>query len=205
MPIAGKIGAVFVQTSDAPASFSDELMVSDEHYKTYTNEDSTMRYWDKNTPVTVEVNEIPVTEGFAIEYCGGVIVFDEPLTEEDVVTVSGKHLNVQQHGGFFNWSADLEQEMGDVTTYQSNGWKENIPTIKGFSASAESYWGDSEFFSRLGQEVIIALYIDTTASKARYEGYGIISSDSIETTVDDIINESIEMQGTGKLYYREGE
>ena len=47
--------------------------------------------------------------------------------------------------GFFNWSADLEQEMGEVTTYQSNGWKENIPTIKGFSASAESYRSDSEF------------------------------------------------------------
>ena len=205
MSISGKVGAVFVQTTDTPASFSDEPMVADELYKTYTIEDSTMRYWNKNTPVTVEVNEIPITEGYTIEYCGGIITFDEALTEDDVVTVSGKHLNVQQHGGFFNWSADLEQEMGDVTTYQSNGWKENIPTIKGFSASAESYWGDSEFFSRLGQEVIIALYIDTTASKARYEGYGIISSDSIETTVDDIINESIEMQGTGKLYYREGE
>lgn len=205
MAIAGKVGAVFVQTTDAPASFLDEPMVADAEYRRYTISDSTLRYWDKNTPISVAVNELPVSIGFTIEHCGGVIVFDDPLTVDDIVTVSGEYLNVQQHGGFFNWSADLEQETGDITTFESGGWKENLPTVKGFSASAESYWGDSEFFARLGQEVIIALYIDTTSSKARYEGYGIISSDGIETAVDDIINESIEIQGTGKLYYREDE
>lgn len=205
MAISGKVGAIFVQKTDAPTSFSDEPMTADAEFKKYVIVEQSMRYWDKNTPVTVKVNDIEELDGFTVEYCGGVVVFDVPLTEEDIVTVSGYYLDVEQHGGFFNWSADLEQEMGEVTTYQSNGWKENIPTIKGFSASAESYWGDSEFFSRLGQEVIIALYIDTTSSKARYEGYGVISSDSIETSVDDIINESVEFQGTGKLYYREGE
>lgn len=67
----------------------------------------------------------------------------------------------------------------------------------------ESYWGDEEFFTGLGKEVVIALYADATASKQRYEGFGIISSDGIETAVVGIVNETIELQGIGQLYYRE--
>ncbi len=44
------------------------------------------------------------------------------------------------------------------------------------------------------------MYTAATASKRRYEGFGIISSDSIETAVDDIVNEAIEIQGTGPPY-----
>ena len=35
-----------------------------------------------------------------------------------------------------------------------------------------------------------------------FEGYTVIPSDSIETAVDDIVNETIEFEGTGRLYYR---
>ena len=57
---------------------------------------------------------------------------------------------------------------------------------------------------RFEEEVVISLYVDTTSSRARYEGYGIISSDNVEAAVDDVVNDSIEIQGVGALYYREG-
>jgi hypothetical protein len=135
--------------------------------------------------------------GYQLEHCGGVVVFDESKDGDDVVLVSASAVTVEQHGGFFSWSAELGMETPETTTFMSNGWKEFIPSVKEYKASAESYWGDDEFFSRLGQEVIIALYVDTTSSKARYEGYGIISSDGIETPADDVVNESIEIQGIG--------
>ena len=204
MALSGKVGAVFVQTADAPVSFSEEATNGNLDRRRFTVADPNIRYWDKASPVTVKLNNISVTTGFSLEHCGGVVVFELPLELDDVVTVSGKHFTVAQHGGFFNWSADLELDTSEVTTFQSGGWKESQPTVKGFSASAESYWGDGEFFSRLGKEVVIALYTDATASKQRYEGFGIISSDGIESAVDDIVNEAIEIQGTGPLYYREG-
>lgn len=204
MALSGKVGAVFVQTADAPVSFSEEATTGSLDRKRYTISDAAKRYWDKDTPVTVEVNSVVVSAGFTLEHCGGMVVFEAPLEPEDEVTVSGKYLMVEQHGGFFNWSAELELETSDITTFQSAGWKENLPTVKGFTASAEDYWGDEEFFAGLGKEVVIALYTDATASKLRYEGFGIINSDSIETAVDDIVNETIEIQGTGPLYYREG-
>jgi len=116
-----------------------------------------------------------VSAGFELEHCGGIVVFAAALTAEDIVTVSGMSLTVTQRGGFFNWTCELSSDNSEVTTFQSQGWKENLPTIKGFTASADSYWGDSEFSQSLGKE----------------------------TAVDDIVNESIEFEGTGRLYYRE--
>lgn len=202
--IAGKVGGVFIQTEALPVAFIDEATISDLSLLRFTIADGSKRYWDKNSPVTVKLNGEIQTAGFDIESCGGAIVFEEAKDGADEVVVSGSSLVVEQHGGFFNWSAELGVETPETTTFMSNGWKEFITSIKDFSASAESYWGDNEFFSRLGQEVIIALYVDTTASKARYEGYGIIKSDGVEAAVDDVVNESIEIQGVGALYYREG-
>ena len=202
--IAGKVGGVFIQTEAAPVAFVDEATTPDLSLLRFTIADDSKRYWDKNTPITVKLNGDIQTSGFEIELCGGVIVFEEAKDGADEVVVSGSSLVVAQHGGFFNWSAELGIEIPETTTFMSNGWKEFITSIKEFTASAESYWGDEEFFSRLGQEVVIALYVDTTSSKTRYEGYGIINSDSVEAAVDDVVNESIEIQGVGALYYREG-
>ncbi|MEA1961280.1 MAG: hypothetical protein U9N81_08440 [Bacillota bacterium] len=203
MAIAGHVGAVYIETNDPPTAFTKKPTQADVSFTRYEIIDASSRYWDKNTPVLVYVNDELVSTGYELEYCGGVVVFGAGLTEEDSVTVSGMSLTVTQRGGFFNWSCELASDTSEVTTFQSEGWKENLPTIKGFTASADSYWGDSEFSESLGKEVIIALYVDNTASQKRYEGYVVISSDSIETAVDDIINESIEFEGTGRLYYRE--
>lgn len=202
--ISGKVGGVFIQTKTSPIEFTDEATTADLSLRQFKIMDTAKRYWDKYTPITVTVNGEVQTTGFEIEYCGGVIVFDAAKDADDIVLVSGKSVIVEQHGGFFNWSAELGIETPETTTFMSNGWKEFIPAIKEFSASSESYWGDEEFFSRLGKEVIISLYVDTTSSKARYEGFGIIKSNSVEVAVDDVVNESIEIQGVSALYYREG-
>ncbi|MBS4021707.1 MAG: hypothetical protein KGZ79_04715 [Dethiobacter sp.] len=203
MPIAGKVGAVFLQTEGVPATFIKEATTANAQRTEYSINNPACRYLDKNSAVTVYVNDVVVTGGYTIQHLGGVVHFSSPLDSLDEVTVSGSSITVDQAGGFFSWSAELSSDTADVTTFISGGWKENLPTINGFSASAESYWADERLSARLGQEVILALYLDTGTNKKRYEGYGIISGDSIELSVDDIVNESIEFQGSGKLYYRE--
>lgn len=203
MAIAGRVGAVFLETADEPIPFTKKATTADETQTRYIITDVSTRYWDKLSAITVYVNDTLVTSGYELEHCGGVVVFNIPLTADDLVTVSGQSVTVAQRGGFFNWSCELSADTADITTFQSGGWKENLPTIKGFTASAESYWGDSEFLQSLGKEVIIALYVDNTASKKRYEGYAVLSADKVETAVADIINESIELEGTGRLFYRE--
>ena len=203
MAIAGKVGAVFIQTEDVPTTFVKEATQANIDLNRYVIINETCRYFDKNSPVTVYVNDIETENDYQIEHIGGAVVFSSPLNPEDVVSVSGKSINVSQAGGFFNWSAELSLENADSTTFEGDGWKENMPTIKGFTASAESYWVDERLSQRLGDEVIVAMYLDTGANKKRYEGYALLSSDSIEVSVDDVVSESIEFEGSEKLYYRE--
>lgn len=203
MALAGKVGAVYVQTSAAPVAFLDEATTANAAYTRYTITNATKRYWDKNTAVTVKKNSVVQTTGFTIEYTGGVVVFDTPLLGTDVVVVSGNYLTVAQSGGFFNWSADTGADMSDITTFASNGWKEVQPTVKEWSGSAEAFWGDSSFFDKLGTEVVVVLYVDAGAAKYRFEGFAIITGNGIEVNVDDVVQESIDFQGVGPLYYRE--
>ncbi|MDA8212160.1 MAG: hypothetical protein M0021_09825 [Clostridia bacterium] len=203
MALQGKLGAVYVQTSAAPVAFVDEATTADAAKKRYTITNTAKRYWDKNTAVTVKKDAVVQTTGFTIEYAGGVVVFDTALTTE-VITVSGSSLTVAQSGGFFNWSADMGADMSDITTFMSSGWKEFQSALKEWSGSAEAYWGDSSFFDKLGTEVVVVLYADSGAAKYRFEGFAIITGDGIEANVDDVVQEGIDFQGVGPLYYHEG-
>jgi len=203
MAISGKVGAVFLQTEDEPAVFVKETTVGNAERTIYTIENDACRYLDKHSPISVFVNDIAANTGYLVEHLGGVVRFTSALDEEDEVTVSGKSIKVDQAGGFFNWSAELAADTADVTTFASEGWKEHLPAVKGFTASAESYWADGRLSERAGREIIVALYLDTGSSKKRYEGYALIAGDSIELSVDDVVSESIEFEGSGNLYYRE--
>ena len=201
--VAGKVGAVYMQTSDASVAFTTEATTDSGDNKTFYITDRDKAYWDKTNGVTVYVDGVETTSGFSVEYAGGYVVFDE--AETDPVTVTGKYYTVSQVGGFYNWSLDINVDVADVTTYASDGWKENLPTVHDFAVSAEAYWADDTFLDRLSEEVILALYVDSSASnKYRYEGFAHISSDSVSDPADGIVEDSIEFTGNQELYYREG-
>jgi predicted secreted protein len=39
-----------------------------------------------------------------------------------------------------NWKLDINQDLKEVTSFGSNGWKEQQPTIKSFSGSVDGDW-----------------------------------------------------------------
>ena len=201
MALHGMMGAVYVQTSDAPVTFTDEATTADATRKRYTITDVTKRYWDKNTDVLVKKNNTVITTGFHIEHAGGAVVFDEALLATDEITVSGKYVALEQAGGMFNWSLDLAVDTQEKTTFQSGEWREFEATLVSFTGSAEAYWGDDRFFQLLGEEMIIVLYVDKDGPAA-YEGYAIFNGDGITTDVNELIQEEIEFTGVGPICYR---
>lgn len=203
MAVVGMTGAVYVSdVNTAPASFSDEPCTGDVARKRYQIDDEDLRYWDPDTPVLVEVDGDAVTTGFTLEYAGGYVVFDEALDVGEAVTVSGEALTLIQAGGFFNWSIDGDGEDTDATTFASQGWKEFVRTLKGWSGSAEAYWGDTQFFDALGKVVVMKLFVDAGPSQSCLEGFALISGDGIESPVDGLVQETIDFTGTGPLYIR---
>jgi hypothetical protein len=203
MAITGMTGAVYVSdVNTAPVSFLDEPCTGDAEYKRYQIDEEDYRYWDPSVPVLVEVNGSPVSTGFTLEHAGGFVVFDTARDAEDEVTVSGKYLTLIQAGGFFNWSIDGDGEDADATTFASGGWKEFARTLKGWSGSAEAYWGDTQFYDSLGKTAVVKLFIDAGPAQDCLEGFAIINGDGIENPVEGLVQETIDFTGTGPLYIR---
>lgn len=204
MAITGMTGAVYVSdVNTAPIPFTDEPCTGDVTRKRFQIDDTSLRYWSPNT-VTVEVEGIAVTSGFILESVGGIVVFEEARDIYDEVTVSGKALTLAQAGGFFNWNLDGDGEDVDATTFASEGWKEFVRTLKGWSGSAEAYWGDTQFFDSLGKTVVIQLFLGSGEDKTCLEGMAIINGDGVETPVEGLVQETVDFTGTGPLYIREG-
>lgn len=198
--ISGKLGSIYLSTTGASSAFTTEGCFDDGDNTIYYIGDNVRRYWDNTFPITVKKNAVTITTGFTIQHAGGRVIFDAPLLGTDTVTASGKYFTLTEAGGFYNWSLDTSADMNDITTFASGGWKENLPTLKEFSVSAEAYWFNGDFNARLGTEVILALYTNES-SDYRYEGYAYIVSDNVECGVGDIVMESIEFTGNGNIYY----
>jgi hypothetical protein len=203
MAIVGKVGAVYVSDIDtAPTAFTDRPTSADTERKRYQVTDPAFRYWPPDEAITVKKNDTTITAGFILERAGGVVAFNAALEETDVVTVSGKSLSLIQAGGFFNWSIDGDSEDADATTFESQGWKENVRVLNGWSGSAEAYWGDDRFSRSLGLIVVVKMFVDAGPSQACLEGFALIKGDSIEAPVDGLVQETVDFTGVGPLYPR---
>jgi hypothetical protein len=71
-----------------------------------------------------------------------------------------------------------------------------------YRVSAKGFWANSNYLSRLGGLLAVALFVDTVSNK-RYEGYISISKDSITQPTNDVVQEDVELKGSGQIYYHE--
>ncbi|HHV98602.1 MAG TPA: hypothetical protein GXX36_03355 [Clostridiaceae bacterium] len=102
-----------------------------------------------------------------------------------------------------NWSLDLSADDIDITSFDSNGWRERIQGIKEWSGSFEGNFdptdttGQGELIDAWlsGDAVTLELNVNSTV---KFSGDAFVTL-SIETPVDDKVNFSCDFQGTGAL------
>ena len=201
MAITGMVGGVYVSdVSIPPVPFLDVTTIADAGNKRFQVVDPALRYWPLDAAIIVKVDGVEVTTGFKLERAGGFVEFDK--ASGAMVTISGTALTLAQAGGFFNWSIDGDGDDAEATTFASQGWKEFVRTLNGWSGSAEAYWGDTRFFEALGKVVVVKLFVDAGPAQSCMEGFAIISGEGIEVPVEGLVQENIDFTGTGPLYIR---
>ena len=102
-----------------------------------------------------------------------------------------------------NWSLDLGADDIDVTSFDSQGWKEYLAGLKEWSGSAE---GNFKPDDTNGQKAILQAWLNGTvvefkfkvSDSVSFEGSAFVKP-SIEVPVDDKASFSVDITGTGAL------
>lgn len=115
----------------------------------------------------------------------------------------GAYLGANKIGELSNWSLDLGADDIEITSFDSNGWKEYLAGLKEWSGSIE---GNFKSGDTTGQKAIINAWVAGTAlsfefridATNKFTGSALVKP-SIETPVDDKVGFSCDIQGTGVL------
>ena len=102
-----------------------------------------------------------------------------------------------------NWSLDLGADDIEITSFDSNGWKEYLAGLKEWSGSIE---GNLKTDDTNGQKAILNAWINgetleftfEVSTGVTFEGEALVKP-SIEVPVDDKASFSCDIQGTGAL------
>lgn len=202
MAIHGKVGAIY-----APNDLTGTTVASE----TFSGDDATVEFTLANNyvipyseTVTIGATEQTRNKDYTINYITGVITFTTaPATEVDNIDVAYSYYTVAEVGGFFNWTITQNADAAESTSFDSNGARTYVAGLTDWDSSATKYWANTKTFHEwLGEEdIIIVFYVDED-NNYRYEGYGVMTGNNIDTSVDALIEQTIDLQGSGELTYR---
>ena len=113
------------------------------------------------------------------------------------------NLNTNKVAEISNWSLDLGADDVEITSFDSNGWKEYLAGLKEWSGSIE---GNLKTDDTNGQKAILNAWINgetleftfEVSSGVTFKGEALVKP-SIEVPVDDKASFSCDITGTGAL------
>lgn len=115
----------------------------------------------------------------------------------------GVYLDSTKVAEIANWSLDMSADDIDITSFDSEGWRERMQGIKEWSGSFEGNFDPTDSAGQAalinawlsGEEVTLELQVNSTV---KFSGDALVTP-SIETPVDDKASFSCDFQGTGAL------
>lgn len=203
--LAGTEADVYIAALPAVA-FTDEACSDEGDGLTFTIDAAAKRFWDPATAVVVEVDDgggwdVIASSEYTVQHVGGKIIFNADQTGNSV-RVDGGYMTVSQLTQAHKWSVDVQQELLEVSAF-GDGWKDKIAGLKEASASIERYADvDAILFAELeaGNPLVVVLYTDYSAG-SRYEGYARIKQVSPGAELGGTIDEALNLEITGELFY----
>lgn len=210
MALAGKNANVFITattpTTAAAEAFSAVAGSSVSHQITA----AANRHWtrDPNTAgrprMLVNASTVGVPS-YDVNYVQGIVTFAS--TVSGTVTGDVEYLTASSVAEGREWSLNVDRDMFEISTFDSDGWREFQQNVNGAQASIGRYWstgglGGGDFFDRINADLdcVLEMYPSSTAGD-KYEAYAYITTDSIATAVDGIVGESIDFTIDGALHY----
>ncbi len=213
--LAGYVGSVLI-TSTPNVALTNEVLTDAGDHQTFNEPTASKRYWDRTASFTVQtapdgVTWTTATPGtYTIRYVTGQVVFNTPVSgaTPSCRISSGAYLPYSTLGQGKDWECIPAMDMLDSTTLQGYGgshWKTYVPSLQGASIKLTRFWADSTFWTILQNTptnlLIVSLVTGRTSTGDRYEGYARVKQDDIKLSVSALVEEGLDMDIDGQLYY----
>jgi len=156
MSLTFKVGSLYI--IDTSTDFTTEAMTEDGTTKIYQIDDTDMRMWDPNEPITISDGVLDKTymdEG--VNWFEGKV---QLTTTGETITTTGKYVTLQEVGKISNWNVAMTLDVGESTEI-GDTWKTNEPLGKSCTLSLTRYRFDT-LFDHIDDSdmVLIKLYED---------------------------------------------
>lgn len=167
------------------------------------------RHWDPDVTPTLwriaagSTTQVSSTE-YQVNYVQGIFEWLSGDPSTGTYQADVDYLTATKVAGGREWQLNVESEMFEVTEFGSSGWKQYQPNLNGGTVSISRYWYDSSFFDNMTVTTDTRFVVELVVNSAngwRYEAFARPTSDQIQTSVDAIVGESVNMVIDGKLYF----
>lgn len=203
MALAGRKANVKVTSSTALVSNGEAATLAGDGLSVQVDS-SSVRHWDPGStayPVLYHNSTAVSSTAYDVNYVQGKFEFTstQPV---GTYTADIDYMTATSVAGGREWNLAAGADLFDVTEFGSGGWKQFQPSMNGATVTINRFWNDSDFFDLLNTDskFLVELIVSSTGGW-KYEGYGYVAADSINTPTDGIVGESINLTVDGELYF----
>lgn len=201
MPLAGRDADVYV-TSLTPTSSTGNAASLAADGLSVQIDSTSRRHWDPDGTHALYLNSTAVSStAYTVNNVQGKFEFSSTQST-GTYTIDADYLTASQVASGREWTLNVEADMFEVSTFGSSGWKQYQPNLNGAQVTIGKYWVDSTFFDymEVDGKFVVELYPNYSAGD-RYEGFARVVSDQPSASVDSIVEETINLEVDGQLYY----
>lgn len=196
---AGRLS--LVKMSGTSTTFTDEAVTVVTTNQIYQITNTAKRVWDPTATITVKAAGVavdPVADPYAINRLTGVITFTN-VSARGTVTVSGKYLPLTTIAKCSDFDISVGRPAIDDTTFDSNGWTENVAGLGEVSVTIGKNW---ELVSgpllvtalTSGAVLVLALYSNRNNAADRLV-WALPTKTARNTKVTDLVRSTLEFVG----------
>lgn len=192
MAIAGKKARLKI--SGTAIVFTDEATTTSDNL-TYQITNAVKRVWDRTVTIVVEDGGVPTVEVYTINRLTGTVTFGSAVVR--TITVTGSYLPMAVAAECYDYNYSIEADNQDSTQF-GDTFIHRVQGLLDVSGSISRFYAiDDVFIDKIlaGEIFVIEFYTDFSQA-ADILVWAILASDEDSASVDGLVEEGLEFEGT---------
>lgn len=189
--IAGKSASLFA--TGTALSFTTEATTASGNIS-YQITDTVKRVWDRTATISVFDGGVPTVESYTVNRLNGTITFTGAVAR--VITVTGSYLPLTEMAQAKDCSYTISANNEDISAFGVE-YIVRKQALLDFSVSLTQLYVDETYTEYLTTGAPIVLEISSNSSSTfDVRAWVLPSSDDVSSSVDGIVEEGMEFEGT---------